>query len=179
MRKSSCWLYTPHRHKTEHHDQERLILIGPRAQEVLRPFLGVKLDAYCFSAAESERQRNAKRRQERKSPMTPSQAKRKPKQKRERAPREHYTTCTYRRAIKRACNKAERKAHKDNPSLAADQRIVPVWTPNRLRHTRGTELRRHGIDLAKTVLGHTKVETTEIYAEKDLAAAIELVAKIG
>ena len=53
------------------------------------------------------------------------------------------------------------------------------WHPNQLRHTRATELRRYGLDLAKTILGHTKVETTQIYAEKDLAAAMELIAKIG
>jgi hypothetical protein len=35
------------------------------------------------------------------------------------------------------------------------------------------------LDLAKTVLGHSKVETTLIYAEKDPAAAMELVAKVG
>jgi hypothetical protein len=33
--------------------------------------------------------------------------------------------------------------------------------------------------VVKTILGHTKVETTQIYAEKDLAAAMELVSKIG
>jgi hypothetical protein len=33
--------------------------------------------------------------------------------------------------------------------------------------------------VAKTILGHRKVEMTEIYAEKDLAAAMELVSRIG
>ena len=40
-------------------------------------------------------------------------------------------------------------------------------------------VRRHGLDLAKTILGHSKVETTQIYAEKDFASAMELVARIG
>jgi site-specific recombinase XerD len=53
------------------------------------------------------------------------------------------------------------------------------WHPNQLRHTRATELRFYGLDVTKTILGHTKVETTQVYAEKDLAAAIELVSKIG
>jgi site-specific recombinase XerD len=48
-----------------------------------------------------------------------------------------------------------------------------------LRHSRATELRPHGLDVTKTILGHTKVETTQVYAEKDLAAAMELVARIG
>jgi hypothetical protein len=33
--------------------------------------------------------------------------------------------------------------------------------------------------VVKTILGHTKVETSQVYAEKVLAAAMELVAKIG
>jgi hypothetical protein len=32
---------------------------------------------------------------------------------------------------------------------------------------------------AKTVLGHSKVETTLIYAEKDVLAAMELMSRIG
>ena len=33
-------------------------------------------------------------------------------------------------------------------------------------------MRPHGLDVTKTILGHSKVETTQIYAEKDLAAAM-------
>src|SRR5262245_16410920 len=47
------------------------------------------------------------------------------------------------------------------------------------RHSRATELRPYGLDVARTVLGHSKVETTEVYAEKDLAAAMELMGRIG
>ena len=111
--------------------------------------------------------------------MTPSQAKRKPKRRRNRAPGDRYDTNGYRRAIKRACDKAEAKSHADNPQLAAGVRLVPSWAPNQLRHTRATELRTHGLDVTKTILGHNKVETTQIYAEKDITAAMELVSQIG
>ena len=33
------WLYRPARHKTEHHGHGRIIALGPKAQEVIRPFL--------------------------------------------------------------------------------------------------------------------------------------------
>jgi site-specific recombinase XerD len=56
---------------------------------------------------------------------------------------------------------------------------VPPWSPNRLRHNRATELRRHGLDVTKTVLGHAKVETSQIYAERDLERAKKLMAEIG
>jgi integrase len=73
MTVSSCWVFRPAQHKTQIHEHDRIILIGPRAQAILRPYLGTCLDAYCFSPAESERKRHAARRQKRKSPLTPSQ----------------------------------------------------------------------------------------------------------
>ncbi len=36
----ACWVYRPGSHKTEHHGRERVIVIGPRAQEVLAPLAG-------------------------------------------------------------------------------------------------------------------------------------------
>jgi site-specific recombinase XerD len=40
-------------------------------------------------------------------------------------------------------------------------------------------LRSYGLDVVKTILGHSKVETTLIYAEKDLRAAKDVVAEVG
>jgi site-specific recombinase XerD len=108
----------------------------------------------------------------------------------------------YRRAIKRACDRAfplpERLAPRrtDNGKLesrkawwgrltAEEKAEVRAWRkqhrwhPHQLRHSRATELRPYGLDVTKTVLGHAKVETTQLYAEKDLAAAMELVSRIG
>ena len=41
-------------HKTEHHDRERIIYVGPKAQQVLLPYLLRDAQANCFSPAESE-----------------------------------------------------------------------------------------------------------------------------
>jgi integrase len=170
MRNPSCWLFRPGsdqgpegQHKTAHHAHDRLILIGPRAQEILRPYLGTKLDAYCFSPAESEPRRNGLRRHRGECALTVERKKGRPRKRRRRAPGDRYDTHSYRRAIARACYKTS----------------VPVWAPNRLRHSRATKLRPQGLDVAKTILGHSKVETTQVYAEKDLAAAMELVSKLS
>src|SRR5262249_9159772 len=73
--------YHPVCYKTEHRnddpDRERIVFIGPKAQAILKPFLPLNIEAHVFSPIRSEQERNAKRRQDRKSPMTPSQAQRK------------------------------------------------------------------------------------------------------
>ena len=163
MTNPACWVYRPEKHKTEHHGHDRMVFIGPKGQEIVRPFLGTKLDAYCFCPGESELRRNAARRQCRRTPLNPNRKARKAGPRRRRAPGDRYDTHGYRRAVTRACRKAN----------------VPTWSPNRLRHSRATELRPYGLDLAKTILGHAKVETTQIYAEKDVLAAMQLVARIG
>ena len=75
-----------------------------------------------------------------------------------------YTSASYRTAVKRACVRAG----------------VPEWSPNRLRHSRATDLRRrYGVEDTRTILGHSKVGTTEIYAAADHARAAAIMGEIG
>ncbi|HEX2473275.1 MAG TPA: hypothetical protein VHK01_00935 [Lacipirellulaceae bacterium] len=54
------------------------------------------------------------------------------------------------------------------------------WSPNRLRHTAATEVRRKfGLEGAQIVLGHSRADVTQIYAERDLAKGIEIARRIG
>lgn len=64
------WIYRPPNHKTACRGQPRAILIGPRAQEILRPFLLRPHDAYVFTPAESERKRLASLHEARKTPVS-------------------------------------------------------------------------------------------------------------
>jgi len=81
-----------------------------------------------------------------------------------RQPGERYNRDAYRNAIQRACNKAN----------------VPRWHPHQLRHNAATSIRREAdIDTARSVLGHASLSVTELYAEKDSAAARRIMAKIG
>ncbi len=86
------WTFQPESHKNEHHDQDRTIFIGPKAQDVLRPYLLREKTEYCFVPAEAERKRNAVRRENRQSPMTPSQANRQPKRNPRWRPGRRYTS---------------------------------------------------------------------------------------
>ena len=108
-RAGKIWHYVLEEHKTAHHDRRRVIYLGPKAQEVLRPFLRDRpLGAYCFSPQEAEEERLAKRHEERKTALIFGNAPgrnrvRNPK----RQPTERYTANSYRQAIARACKKAK------------------------------------------------------------------------
>ena len=102
----------------------------------------------------------AKRRQEAESPRRKTAAKRNPK----RVPRDCYNEHAYGLAIMRACRKAE----------------VEHWSPNQLRHSAGTSLRSEsGVEVVRTILGHASMNTTEIYAERDLEKGVMLIMSIG
>jgi integrase len=199
------WVYRPGSdqapegdHKTAHHGHERAVLIGPRAQEILKPWLKTDLAAYLFSPKEAEALRNAARRQGRKSPMTPSQAARKPKKNPKRRRGERYRVAAYRLAIYRACDRAfpppaplakrEDETWKEwRARLTADDkaelrrwRKANRWHPHQLRHNAATVLRKeYGIEVAKIILGHATLNATQVYAERDLEKAREIVSKIG
>ena len=152
---SAIWTYRPSSHKTEHHGRQRVIRVGPRAQAVIRPWLKHDLDAYLFSPhAEAEKV------------LVGDGVSRKGNrvEDRKRPPQDHYTTASYRRAIARACQRAK----------------VSQWRPNQLRHTSATTVAREfGDDAARAVLGHSSVDTTMIYVERDSSIAAEVMRRIG
>ena len=159
------WIYEPFTHKNEHHGHERRVAIGPRAQELLRPFL--KPDdsaAYIFSPKEAVAALRDEGRRRRKSPLTPSERRRKPKSKPRRVPGNQYTKSSYETAIARTCKKAG----------------VPHWAPNQLRHNCGTKVRRrYGIEGAAAVLGHSLGMVAEVYSEANFQKAIDIMREVG
>ncbi len=57
-----CWEYTPPHHKAEHFEKGRVIMIGPKAQGVLKPWLRSALNEPLFQPQEAESQRHAEQR---------------------------------------------------------------------------------------------------------------------
>jgi integrase len=173
------WIYRPESHKTEHHGIERVVLLGPRAQAILRPFLLRGPGEYCFSPREMMERHWGQLRRNRKTKVQPSQNCRKKRRPR-KLPGEHYTVGSYEHAIAQACKKADARAHQDHSEIAKKQNLVPHWHPNQLRHSKATEIRREaGLDAARAVLGHRSPAVTEIYAEIDLGRAMDVMAKLG
>jgi integrase len=168
------WVYIPESHKTEHYGRERRIHLGPSAQAVLRPWLRTDTTAYLFQPREVEAERQAKRREGRKTPRTPSERGRRRKANPKWSPRERYDTQSYSHVIAYAIRRANQVNERtgDNP--------IPHWSPNRLRHNAATRIRKEfGLDVARAVLGHTSPAVTAIYAEVDGARASEAMAMIG
>jgi integrase len=194
----AVWLYHPSRHKTQHCGRQRVIPLGPAAQSIVREHLTLDTQAYLFSPRRSEAARNAERRQNRRSLMTPSQAKRKSKENPRWPKRDYYDETSYRNAVYRACDKAfpppaamaQQKGETKGEWLArlpTEQRSELKqwvrehrWHPNQLRHTRATEIRRrYGLEAAQVLLGHSRADVTQIYAERDAALAARVAAQIG
>ena len=68
-RSARVWIYRPRTHKTAHHGHDREILIGPRAQSAIAPFLlGRDDEAYLFSPKEAEEERRRAQHAARKTP---------------------------------------------------------------------------------------------------------------
>jgi integrase len=158
------WEYRPAKHKNRWRGKARVIPLGPKAQEIVREFLKPDLSAHLFSPADTVEAIHASRRAARTSKPTPSElairCQGTPGAKHGRS----YRRGSYLQAVVRASRKAG----------------VPEWTPLQLRHTAATLIRaRYGLETAQVVLGHAKADTTEIYAERDLAKARTVMAEIG
>jgi integrase len=164
-RTGDVWEYIPASHKTEHHDRQRVIFLGPKAQQILLSYLLRGADAYCFSPAESNGKRRAAQHEARRTPLSCGN---RPGTNRKARPRraagEKYDRNSYARAVRRA-------------ALLAG---VGTWSPNRLRHSFATEVRKsHGLEAVQVCLGHAQATTSEIYAERDFAKAAAVARQIG
>ena len=77
---------------------------------------------------------------------------------------DEYSTRSYRDAIHRACDRAK----------------IERWNPNQLRHATATDIRkRYGLEAAQVTLGHLSANVTQIYAERDLQKAVEIMREVG
>jgi integrase len=157
----AVWVYRPASHKTEHHGHARVVLIGPRGQDVLHSFLAEAGDGYVFNSRKACAEERAARAER---PVTDQQTVKIRNRAPAKRPMVFYKPSTYSHAIRRACEAAG----------------VPPWHPHQLRHNAATAIRREfGLDMARAVLGHHSPQITEMYAELDINRAAEVMAKVG
>src|SRR5262249_3906996 len=134
-----------------------VIPLGPKAQELLKPWLKADPDAPLFSPIEAMEHEYANRGR---NGARAGKRKRSPK----RPPGKYYHDGSYKTAVARAWVQAG----------------IPVFRPNRIRHSFGTRVRHDfGLEAAQVLLGHSKADVTQLYAERNLSLAVEVAKKIG
>jgi integrase len=138
-RSSDVWEVNLNKHKNAWRGKQRVIVVGEQGPSILEPFLRRFPDEYCFKPIESLRTRK-----ERTTPLnqgnragyggnrTPRTA---------RKVRASYSTATYGRSIRRAC----------------ETNGIEPWSPNQLRKAYATSVRpEHGIEATSTRKNESK-----------------------
>jgi integrase len=75
-----------------------------------------------------------------------------------------YTKNTYAQAVTRGCERAG----------------IPTFRPNRVRHLAASRIRKaFGLEAAQVMLGHSRADVTQIYAEKNDEMASKVAGEIG
>jgi integrase len=116
-----------------------------------------------FSPYHAREERFRLARRNRRSKVTPSQKNRR-KAKPQLIPASEYTPHTYAHAVR----------------VASARAGVPHWHPNQLRHTFATEVRKaEGLEAAQVMLGHSRADVTQVYAERNESLALRIAARIG
>jgi site-specific recombinase XerD len=184
------WVYRPSRHKTKWRGKDRVIILGPKAREILREFLDRDTEAYLFDPRDAIRAHRASQISKQSSrPGRIASSERRTELSATKCA-DHYDRRSYRQAIVRACDRAfpHPSLSKIKPKkLTADQRNElrnwqreHRWSPLQLRHTAGTLIRaRYGLEASQVVLGHSRADVTQLYAERDLFKAHAVMAEIG
>lgn len=157
------------KHKTAHHGKERVILFGPQAQLVLKPWLRLGDAAKPIFSPRRADKRSAKR-------------------KGVKAPGRSYDRCGPGHAMRRACARAF-----PHPTLSGKRDLTEAqrdelkrwdkahrWSLAQLRHAKATTLReRFGLDVAQVVLGHAKPTMTAHYSSTAIAHAVDAMREAG
>jgi len=158
--RGAVWIATLKAHKLawRENSEPRIIAFGKRCQRILRPYLLRGHEQYLFSPRECMQQRAAACRTHRRKGQKPTPTKT------DREVSDCYTAASFRRAIHRICEELH----------------IPKWSPNQLRHLCASRVRaKYGLDASQVVLGHSKADTTEVYAEVRTDRLVEIMERMG
>lgn len=163
------WVYRPSTHKNKWRGQPRIVLIGPKAREILSRHRG---DDIPFSPMTAIVEYMTAKRAARTSPFHPCRNEEYSRAKpvAQRKPRPQWDSGAYAHTVAAACRRAG----------------IQSWSPNRLRHAFATEVRRaFGLAACRAVLGHpTGARITDRYSyaaieEEMIRAASAAVEALG
>ena len=163
-RGNGLWYYMLKSHKTKKYIGEKEIPLGKPEQELIAPYLeGKKPEDAVFSPRTAQAERNAEKRANRKTKVSPSQAAR--DEARAGKPSrysEFYSQSGYRQAVEYAIEKGNRHL--------PDSEKIPHWYPYQLRHSASTATElAHSDEDAQALLGHRTVNMTKRYTKTQKA----------
>ncbi len=169
------WKASLREHKNAHRGKERIMYFGPRARKILeRHTSAAESGGYVFSPRESEAKRIEVNAKNRTTPLNQGNRRgytefsRTGKRKRTRAPRLHYDRSSYLRAIHRSCDKAFPAPESLTEGEVKRWQKKHRWYASQIMHTVATVTRsEQGLEVAGILLGHSELQTTQIYAERD------------
>ena len=162
-RGNGLWYYVPGSYKTERHVGKIVFPLGVPEQDLIAPYLiGKTPESAVFSPRTAQAERNAERKANRQTKISPSQAARdKTRAAKPSRYGEFYTPHAYRQAIEYAIAKGNRQ-------LPEDEKI-PHWFPYQLRHAAATDTELvHSDEDAQALLGHKHVNMTKRYIKAQL-----------
>jgi len=169
-RKNGLWYYVPGSYKTAKFVGKIVFPLGEPEQKRLFPYIkGKSPEQAVFSPRTAMAERNAERRANRKTKISPSQAARdKAKAAKPSRYSEFYDRDSYRQAISHAIEKGNRE-------LKDDEERIPHWYPYQLRHSAATKIETEiGLDEAQAQLGHKTANMTRRYSKAQLKIREEL-----
>lgn len=147
------WTATLSEHKMAYRGQSRTLFFGPRAQEILQPYMTRQPDEFLFSPVDEIRRKAESMTGE---PVKPSKT--------HRLYARPFSRTAYSCAIRRACDAAG----------------VERWHPHQLRHEAANQIQAvRGPDAVRAVLGHESLNTTQIYLDRDTKLARNVALEIG
>ncbi len=154
------WVFTPTQHKTKHHGHQRAVLLGPRAQEFVAPFIKDDPETFWFDPLEESRTRSELWHDT-------------PKGDRSR----NGVRCARPGAVRREALDPRKV---QNWLRQACSKVGVKFTSHQLRHAALSRIRaEHGIESARLIAGqHSQIVTRGYTRSIELAKASE-VAKVS
>jgi hypothetical protein len=164
------WFYAPYEHKTKVRGKDLMKALPPEAQAALKPYAEARKDqpdAFIFSPKDNVKEHRETLRNNRKTSVQPSQKARTQQAKKRKPkfpPKEQYTERSYRQAVKRAIERANKAGEKE---MGKAWVTIPDWTPHQLRHRSIAKTRaKFGLKASRDSAGHDDIRTTKGYAKK-------------
>jgi hypothetical protein len=172
-------------HKNSARGKERVVLVGPGAQRVLRPFLADRpVDRPLFRPVEALKETAKRKRRGRRTPLWPSHRRRYARERAARCRRkvgEVYTSQAVTRAIARAV-RAENKRREQaaRKSGAKEWARLESWTAYRIRHAAASRIRvEKGEEGVRAVLGHSSSSMSRRYGSASMEKARRVMKEVG